>query len=77
MSRGDGPARPLPPSAAAAADLLAVPVTRKDRTGGPPSASTVGDVLAIPIPMPTWCCRTGELVTEWYGPLGAPDRTTR
>ena len=40
VSHGDGPARPLPPSGTAAADLLAIPVNRTGR-----SAGTVGDVL--------------------------------
>ena len=69
VSRGDGPARPLPPSAAAAADLLAVPVTRNDQ-----SAGTVGKVMADTYTDAYLVLQDGELVTEWYGPLGAPDR---
>src|SRR6266568_2059430 len=44
VPRGDGQVRPLPP-AGGQPDLLAVPVTRMDRTGGPPATSTVGAVL--------------------------------
>src|SRR6266496_5482708 len=39
VPRGDGQVRPLPP-AGGQPDLLAVPVTRMDRTGGPPATST-------------------------------------
>jgi len=71
VSRGDGPARPLPVSAAAEdeAGLLAVPVTRADQ-----SASTVADVLADTYTDAYLVLQGGELVTEWYGPLGAPGR---
>jgi len=73
VSRGDGPARELPRSAAAdqgaADDLLAVAVTRADR-----SAGTVGEVLADTFTDAYLVLQDGELVTEWYGPLGAPDR---
>jgi CubicO group peptidase (beta-lactamase class C family) len=54
----------------AADDLLAVAVTRGDR-----SAGTVGDVLADTFTDAYLVLQDGELVTEWYGPLGAPDRT--
>ncbi len=74
VSRGDGPARELPRSPlaanrAAADDLLAVAVTRADR-----SAGTVGEVLADTFTDAYLVLQDGELVTEWYGPLGAPDR---
>ena len=74
VSRGDGPARELPRSPladnrAAADDLLAVSVTRADR-----SAGTVGEVLADTFTDAYLVLQDGELVTEWYGPLGAPDR---
>ena len=74
VPRGDGQVRPLPP-AAGQPDLLAVPVTRMDRTGGPPSTSTVGDVLGDTYTDAYLVLQDGQLVTEWYGPLGAPDRT--
>src|SRR6266704_227186 len=70
VPRGDGPGRPLPASASAsAADLLAVTVTRADR-----SATTVGEVLTDTYTDAYLVLQDGELVTEWYGPLGAPDR---
>ena len=68
VSRGDGPVRPLPLSAASA-DLLAVPVARAD---GP--ATTVGEVLGDTYTDAYLVLQDGKLVTEWYGPLGAPDR---
>ena len=70
VSRGGGPARPLPESAlesAAAADLL--------DTAMPGSGSTVGAVLEDTYTDAYVILQDGELVTEWYGPLGAPDRT--
>jgi CubicO group peptidase (beta-lactamase class C family) len=73
VSRGDGQVRPLPP-AAARPDLLSVPVARMDRTPGPPPASTVGDVLGDTYTDAYLVLQDGALVTEWYGPLGAPDR---
>ena len=69
VPRGDGAPRPLP-AAAARPDLLAVPVTRMDRTQG-----TVGDVLGDTYTDAYLVLQDGQLVTEWYGPLGAPDRT--
>src|SRR6266566_3640463 len=74
VPRGDGQVRPLPP-AGGRPDLLAVPVTRMDRTGGAPAASTVGDVLGDTYTDAYLVLQDGQLVTEWYGPLGAPDRT--
>jgi CubicO group peptidase (beta-lactamase class C family) len=68
VSRGDGPARRLPASPAAA-DLLGVGVTR---VGG--SAGTVGEVLADTFTDAYLVLQDGELVTEWYGHSGAPDR---
>ena len=50
-------------------DLLAIAVTRADR-----SAGTVGEVLADTFTDAYLVLQDGELVTEWYGPLGAPDR---
>src|SRR5215475_716328 len=73
VPRGDGAPRPLP-AAAARPDLLSVPVTRMDRTAGAQSASTVGDVLADTYTDAYLVLQDGTLVTEWYGPLGAPDR---
>ena len=73
VSRGDGPVRDLPPSPAgsdrAADDLPAIAVTRADR-----SAGTVGEVLADTFTDAYLVLQDGELVTEWYGPQGAPDR---
>ena len=69
VSRGDGPARALP-AAAAPADLLAVEIIRADG-----SAGTVGDVLAGTYTDAYVVLQDGELVTEWYGPLGSPERT--
>ena len=83
VPRGDGAPRPLPAAAggqassaaAARPDLLSVPVTRMGRTGEPPPASTVGDVLGDTYTDAYLVLQDGQLVTEWYGPLGAPDRT--
>ena len=69
VSRGDGPARDLPMSPAVGADLLAVGVTRTDQ-----SASTVGEVMSDTFTDAYLVLQDGELVTEWYGPLGAPGR---
>src|SRR5215472_12138212 len=70
VPRGDGAPRPLRPlPAAGRPDLLAVPVTRADR-----SAGTVGEVLDDTFTDAYLVLQDGELVTEWYGPLGAPDR---
>src|SRR3954470_13942020 len=73
VPRGNGAPRPLP-AADARADLLSVPVTRMDRASGPPVTSTVGDVLADTYTDAYLVLQDGALVTEWYGPLGAPDR---
>src|SRR5580700_9981546 len=69
VARGNGPARVLPASAAGL-DLLGIAVTRADG-----SAGTVGDVLADTYTDAYVVLQDGELVTEWYGALGAPDRT--
>ncbi len=74
VARGDGTPRTLP-AAAARPDLLSVPVTRMDRTSGPPVTSTVGDVLGGTYTDAYLVLQDGQLVTEWYGPLGAPERT--
>jgi CubicO group peptidase (beta-lactamase class C family) len=68
VSRGDGPARPLPASPAGP-DLSGVAVTRVDG-----SAGTAGEVLDDTYTDAYAVLQDGELVTEWYGPLGAPDR---
>jgi len=73
VPRGDGTPRPLP-AAAARPDLLSVPVTRTGRTSGPPVTGTVGDVLGDTYTDAYLVLQDGALVTEWYGPLGAPDR---
>ena len=72
VSRGSGPVRPLPGSAAAEdqAGLLAVPVTRR----ADQSACTVAEVFADTYTDAYLVLQDGELVTEWYGPLGASDR---
>ncbi len=69
VARGRGPARRLPRSPATA-DLSAIPVTRADG-----SAGTVSDVLAGTFTDAYVVLQDGELVTEWYGPRGAADRT--
>jgi CubicO group peptidase (beta-lactamase class C family) len=70
VSRGNGPARALPASAAALdLDLLGVAVTRLDG-----SAGTAGEVLNDTFTDAYAVLQDGELVTEWYGPLGAPDQ---
>jgi CubicO group peptidase (beta-lactamase class C family) len=83
VSRGDGPARNLPRSPAAddratgdraagdsaVSDLLAIALTRADRSDG-----TVGEVLADTFTDAYLVLQDGKLVTDWYGPLGAPDR---
>lgn len=74
VARGDGPPRPLPPAAALAAGrppdgLLAVPVTRAGQRAG-----TVGEVLAGTFTDAYLILQDGQLVTEWYGALGAADR---
>jgi CubicO group peptidase (beta-lactamase class C family) len=68
VARGNGPTRVLPASAAAL-DLLGLPVARLDG-----SAGTAGEVLADTFTDAYVVLQDGELVTEWYGPLGAPDR---
>jgi len=69
VSRGDGLPRALPSPAAADDGLLAVPVTRADL-----SPSSVGEVLDDTFTDAYLVLQDGELVIEWYGPLGAPDR---
>jgi CubicO group peptidase (beta-lactamase class C family) len=68
VSRGGGPARVLPASAAAL-DLSGVAITRVDE-----SAGTAGEVLHDTFTDAYAVLQDGELVTEWYSPLGAPDR---
>src|SRR6516225_5245635 len=68
VPRGDGPPRVLP-AAAAEPDLFGVPVTRVDGSGG-----TAGEVLDDTFTDAYAVLQDGELVTEWYGPTGAPDR---
>src|ERR1700726_3159956 len=68
VARGEGPARVLPASAAGP-DLFGLPVARLDG-----SAGTAGEVLADTFTDAYLVLQDGELVTEWYGPLGAPDR---
>ena len=66
-------ARPLP-AADSRPDLLSVPVTRMERAPEAPSGSTVGDVLGDTYTDAYLVLQDGALVTEWYGPLGTPDR---
>jgi len=74
VSRGHGPALALPPArsgtASSTTDPLAIVVTRADR-----SAGTVGDVLADTYTDAYVMLQDGDLVAEWYGSQGAPDRT--
>jgi CubicO group peptidase (beta-lactamase class C family) len=83
VARGDGPARALPAAggrrsgdgpAEDRSGLLAVPVTRADRSASTVSASTVGEVLEDTCTDAYLVLQDGDLVAEWYGPLGAPDR---
>jgi CubicO group peptidase (beta-lactamase class C family) len=75
VSRGRGPVRPLP-SSPAAVDVPAIAVTRVKGDGevGGGSAGTVGDVMADTFTDAYLVLQDGALVTEWYGPQGAPDR---
>jgi CubicO group peptidase (beta-lactamase class C family) len=68
VSRGDGPARVLPASAAAL-DLLGLAVTRTDGSVG-----TAGEILDDTFTDAYAVLQDGELVTEWYGTLGAPEQ---
>src|SRR5580704_794917 len=68
VSRGDGPARVLPASAAGL-DLFGLPIARLDGSTG-----TAGEVLADTFTDAYVVLQDGELVTEWYGPAGVPDR---
>jgi CubicO group peptidase (beta-lactamase class C family) len=68
VSRGDGPPRALP-ATLAAPDLFGVPVARADGSVG-----TAGEVLDDTFTDAYAVLQDGELVAEWYGPLGAPDR---
>jgi CubicO group peptidase (beta-lactamase class C family) len=68
VSRGGGPARVLPASGVAL-DLSGVAITRVDG-----SAGTAGEVLDDTFTDAYAVLQDGELVTEWYGPRGAPDR---
>jgi CubicO group peptidase (beta-lactamase class C family) len=89
VSRGHGPARALPtartttapsttapsttaPSTTAPSrtDPLAIVVTRSDG-----SAGSVGDVLADTCTDAYVILQDGDLVAEWYGSQGSPDRT--
>jgi hypothetical protein len=77
VARGDSQARVLPASAAglvlppsaAGLDLLGLPIARLDGSPG-----TAGEVLADTFTDAYVVLQDGDLVTEWYGPLGAPDR---
>ena len=68
VSRGAGPARGLSASATTA-DLLGIGLTRIDG-----SAGTVGEVFEDTFTDAYVVLKDGELVSEWYGPEGAPDR---
>jgi CubicO group peptidase (beta-lactamase class C family) len=69
VPRGDGPVRQLP-ARAARADVRSIEVTRIDG-----SAGTVGGVLDDSFTDAWLVLQDGELVSEWYGPLGAPARS--
>jgi hypothetical protein len=68
VARGSGPASAWPASAAAP-DLSGVALTRVDG-----SAGTAGEVLDDTFTDAYAVLQDGELVAEWYGPLGAADR---
>ena len=68
VSRGTGSPRVLSTSAPAT-DLLGIELTRVDG-----SAGTVGEVFSDTFTDAYVVLHGGELVAEWYGPLGAPDR---
>src|SRR5215472_13831106 len=68
VSRGTGSPRVLSASAPAA-DLPGIEMTRADG-----SAGTVGEVFSDTFTDAYVVLQDGELVTEWYGPRGAPDR---
>src|SRR6202011_768970 len=68
VARGDGPARVLPASAGSVA-LFGPPIVRVDGAAG-----TAAEVLADTFTDAYVVLQDGELVTEWYGALGAPDR---
>ena len=63
---GRGPADG-PPVSAPPADLLATAITRSDGSPG-----TVGEVLSDTFTDAYVMMQDGELVAEWYGPLGGP-----
>ena len=74
VSRGPGPARPLPPwpghaGGTADLDVASIPVTRGDG-----SDATVGDVLGDTYTDAYLVLQDGALVTEWYGPEGSADQ---
>ena len=66
--------RPLP-AAAGRPDLLSVPVTRMDRTPGASVDQHRGRRARRHLHRRLPGAAGRALVTEWYGPLGAPDRT--
>src|SRR5215469_11794316 len=68
VSRGHGPVRPLSPSGASV-DVPSVATARVDN-----SAGTVGEVMADTFTDAYLVLQDGALVTEWYGPEGAPGR---
>src|SRR5215469_5270693 len=68
VSRGIGAPRGLS-TAASTADLLGIELTRTD--GG---AGTVGEVFSDTFTDAYVVLHEGQLVAEWYGPAGAPDR---
>jgi len=73
VPRGNGPARALPTASLTdrrSIDPLATVVTRADG-----SAGTVADVLADTYTDAYVVLQDGDLVAEWYGSQGAPDRT--
>src|SRR5260370_30649989 len=68
VPRGREPARALPAaSKGAAADLLAIGVTRAGGATGP-----VRGGLAHTLTHPYVVLQDGELVTQWYRPQGGP-----
>jgi CubicO group peptidase (beta-lactamase class C family) len=68
VSRGDGPIRGLP-ARSATTDIGSIELTRIDGSPG-----TVAEVLDDSFTDAYVVLQDGELVTEWYGEFGAPNR---
>jgi CubicO group peptidase (beta-lactamase class C family) len=68
VSRGDGPVRGLP-ARSGSSDIGSIELTRIDGSPG-----TVAEVLDDSFTDAYVVLQDGELVTEWYGEFGAPNR---